>query len=269
MKTELVSVSPDFAAPLLMRNEVNRNIRPRVVDMYARDMVRGNWLITGESIKISSTGKLLDGQHRLSAVIKSGCTIDMLVVTELDESSQSVMDTPLRRQTGDMLHMRGEVSGTLLVACTRVAIAYENKEATLGSNTVISNSEIYEWIDLNPEIREAVAIATRHGKKLMCPPSLVAFSSWLIWKSVRNWYEIDDFWTAAASKVGLSPGDPVIALTNRFALDRSQRKKIPRPALVSAIVRAWNLRREGKTMSVVRYESASGSGLIPIPEVVV
>lgn len=267
MQSKLVEVTPELAAEWLANNPSNRNIRAKVVDMYARDMSSGNWYVTGESIKIAKSGALLDGQHRLTAVVKSGATVSMYVTSGLDESVQGVMDTGIRRQTGDNLHMRGELNAATLAATVRLAINHD-RGITIGRSAApISNAEIYEWLDCNPEIREAVAIAVRHSSKVLCPASLVAFASWLIWKSVGNWYDLEEFWQAASEKVGLRQGDPVIALTNRFAMDRSQRRKIPSPAIVSAIIRAWNLRRAGKTMTQVKYESQASGGLIAIPEV--
>jgi len=76
-RIEWVKVTPDVAKRLLGINyDKQRNIQPSRVDAYARDMANGNWnpLASG-TIQISSDGKVIDGQHRLLAVIKSGATI--------------------------------------------------------------------------------------------------------------------------------------------------------------------------------------------------
>ena len=54
MRTELVEMTPEMAIRFLENNPLNRNVRPRVVDMYARDMSQGKWMLTGESIKVSA-----------------------------------------------------------------------------------------------------------------------------------------------------------------------------------------------------------------------
>lgn len=267
-KSELTLVTPEMAAQWLSNNPSNRNVREKVVDMYARDMANEKWLVTGDSVRLDKSGALLDGQHRLNAVVKSGVSVLMYVTSGLDKSAQAVMDMPLRRAPSDNLHMQGELNASTLVAVVRLAIAHE-RGITIGRSAMpLSSSEIYEWVQCNPEVREATAIAVRHSKKILCSPSLVGFSSWLIWETVGNWYDVDEFWAAASEKIGLRHGDPVIALTNRFVQDKAQHKRIPAVAVMSAIVRAWNLRRVGKTMTLVKYESASGKGLIPIPQVV-
>ena len=265
--SKLVLVTPEMAKSWLANNPSNRNIREKVVAMYARDMANENWLVTGESIKFDQSGALIDGQHRLNAVIRSDVSVSMHVITGLDKSAQAVMDMQIRRAPSDNLHMQGELNAATLVAVTRLAIAHQRGFNIGRSAPPLSNSEIYEWIECNPEVREAVEIAVRHSKRLLCSGSLVGFTTWLIWCTVGNWYEIDEFWAAASEKIGLRHGDPVIALTNRFMQDKAQRRVIPPIAVASAIVRAWNARRVGKPMTLVKYESGR-DGLIPIPKVV-
>lgn len=78
---EWVLVTPDVAERLLGINyDKQRNIQPGRVDVYSRDMANGNWNSQASgTIQISSDGKVVDGQHRLLAVIKSGATIPMKV----------------------------------------------------------------------------------------------------------------------------------------------------------------------------------------------
>lgn len=263
----LVDITPELAERWLGGNHVNRNLRERVVDMYARDMAAGNWLLTGEAIKRSSGGKLLDGQHRLAALVKSGCTVTMCVAFNVEASTQPVMDSGVRRNTGDALTMAGYANAATYASLARIAIGFFRGDKSVGK-AAVTNSEVYEWLEDHPEVGGAVDIAVRYQKKIMCPPSVIAFASYLIWQKIGNWSDVDEFWCAAAEKVGLTHGDPVIALTDRFTQDRARRQSIPRMAQLSAIVRAWNYRRQGKPMMRVLYESPQSNGLVPVPEVI-
>lgn len=64
-----------MAETWLSRNSNNRNLRGQVIASYARDMKSGAWVLNGETVKIASNGQLLDGQHRLNAVVESGQTV--------------------------------------------------------------------------------------------------------------------------------------------------------------------------------------------------
>jgi hypothetical protein len=93
-------ITPAKAKEWLKQNDAcNRNLRDAVVRRYAMDMSAGKWLYTGEAIKFSVGGTLLDGQHRLSAIVRSGATVTMLVVYGLPMESVLAMDSGSRRQT--------------------------------------------------------------------------------------------------------------------------------------------------------------------------
>jgi len=84
LKCEIVIVTPETARKLLEKNQKNfRRLNNNVVDQYAYDMKHGLWKQNGESIKIYEDGRLFDGQHRLAAIVRSGKTIPLLVVSNI------------------------------------------------------------------------------------------------------------------------------------------------------------------------------------------
>lgn len=70
--TKNVLITPEYAEKLLQKNVANRPLTKRIVDWYAYQMSIGQWTISGQTISISDRGTLLDGQHRLAAIVKSG-----------------------------------------------------------------------------------------------------------------------------------------------------------------------------------------------------
>lgn len=96
-------VSPEYAAELLSKNDGNRRIRPSVVAKYATIIREGNWILTPEPIVIADTGRLLNGQHRLHAVIQCGISVPFLVIRNVSESVFSALDRGAIRSTADAL----------------------------------------------------------------------------------------------------------------------------------------------------------------------
>lgn len=79
--TEVVHVTPEQAAKWLERNHPNnRNVNWRMVEAFANDMRSGAWALTHQGICFDADQRLIDGQHRLHAVVRSECTIPMLVM---------------------------------------------------------------------------------------------------------------------------------------------------------------------------------------------
>lgn len=79
IKFVLMNVSPEIATELLKGNIDNRKLSGRTVEILARDMANGGWRLTHQCVAVSEAGTLIDGQHRLTAVVASGQTVPMYV----------------------------------------------------------------------------------------------------------------------------------------------------------------------------------------------
>lgn len=93
MNTTKEFISPDVAKAILGNNKKNRTLNREIVDRYARDMRNGFWRLTHQGLLIGKDGGLIDGQHRLHAIAKSGVGQWMLVTR--DESLESALDLPI------------------------------------------------------------------------------------------------------------------------------------------------------------------------------
>lgn len=112
-------MTPEWAQELLAHNTHNRTLRKNLVDAYARDMQAGRWRYNGETIKINETQVIDDGQHRLLACVKSGCSFEVLLVTGLPVGTQETMDAGAKRTFADVLRLRGEHNYGALACCGR------------------------------------------------------------------------------------------------------------------------------------------------------
>lgn len=81
MNARVEHITPAVAEEMLLMNENNyRKMDKKRVKMFARDMANGEWELNGEAIKFNNRGELVDGQHRLAAIVEAGRTVDMLVI---------------------------------------------------------------------------------------------------------------------------------------------------------------------------------------------
>lgn len=242
--TVMENVDPTTAAKWLERNVRNRHLRRSIVARYARDMAAGNWRVTGESIKFANNGDLLDGQHRLAAIVESGVTVGMFVTRNLDNDAQVAMDSGTRRTASDAFSLIGGKNTALATATARLALGMEL--ALDGGKYNATHAEILTFIGANPDLRDAVDFAQAIFRRTDCLPTVVAYTTWRLARIDAT--EAERFWIDAADKVGLTPGDPVLALTNRLAEARRKRERVGHTELVSAVFRAWNARRDGATV---------------------
>ena len=114
MKTRIELVTPKLAEKLLSKNCINRPVKKLTVDFYADIIKKGQWELNGESIKISKEGILLDGQHRLMAIVKSGIPIRTVIVEGLDSSTFDTIDQGVSRTTSDLFNVQGISNATTM-----------------------------------------------------------------------------------------------------------------------------------------------------------
>lgn len=100
-------ITVEKAQALLERNHCNRRYRPKTAAKYARDMAAGKWIITHEGIGIDVDGNVLDGQHRLNAVILSEKPQFFLVARNLPREAKVAVDQGIPRSLDDVLNSDG------------------------------------------------------------------------------------------------------------------------------------------------------------------
>lgn len=112
MITNTMMVTPEMAAAFLAENaKFQRKVRWSVVKTLQEAMVRGEWKLTHQGIAFDINGKLIDGQHRLLAVQRSGVTVPMSVTSSVDPETFKVLDIGARRNTGDLLNIGTREAG--------------------------------------------------------------------------------------------------------------------------------------------------------------
>lgn len=98
-------ITPELAAQYLQKNIINRQLRKMYVEALAGEMRRGGFILSHQGIAFDVNGRLIDGQHRLSAIIMSGVSISMWVTRNVDAGAFRVMDTGARRSIADSLRV--------------------------------------------------------------------------------------------------------------------------------------------------------------------
>ena len=102
MKIQTVNVTPEIAKKWLKGNKQNRPMRKAYVRSLAESMQRGEWTLTHQPIALIN-GRLLDGQHRLEAMIQSGLDkVPMTVAFDVPAETFDVIDIGARRSHSDI-----------------------------------------------------------------------------------------------------------------------------------------------------------------------
>lgn len=273
LKISVEQVTPAMAAQLLSDNLGNRNVRPSRVDQYAQDMKAGRWRFDAEPLKFTAGGRLLDGQHRLRAVIEADVPVWFVIVRGLDVGCQLTMDSGAGRSLADFLKFRGERNITHLAALASADAKWNliGPAAAFGSgHQVVSRSQIMDWFDHHADdLREAThrgSVITVATDRIM--PATMAGVLWLAFTRIDP-DAADEFWTAFTSYEPLPDGHPARTLRTTLTRLRDQSNAAvgTSPRFKAAItIKSWNRFRDGQTANVLSWHPAGAkSEGFPIP----
>lgn len=245
LNIEVRKVTPALAREMLAHNEHNRKLNDRVVSEYARDMHAGSWHLNGEAIQIAADGTLLNGQHRLSAVILADVAVEFLVVSGLPRSAQDTIDTGRKRTVMDVLSMDGVKNAPVVASIAVRVMRWDGGDKRLSAGFKPTHTEALNWIASHPSVHRSAEVAqtTRSAFKPLHQSSAGAAHFILSRIDVGDTAE---FFAMLASGAGLEPGSGILALRNRLMNVSAAGERVPDGVRLNMILRAWNAYRTGE-----------------------
>lgn len=134
-----VKVTPRLAQDILALQdpETNRKLDQGQVQRLATLIEDGKWNEDVGSILVTAEGRLIDGQHRLSAVLKANKPITVTMRFNVDQNAIKFIDTGKRRTTGQTLAIMGKRLPAIQLA-TMNLLAYFERMAEAKSGEEIS-----------------------------------------------------------------------------------------------------------------------------------
>jgi len=177
-------VRPEMAAKWLHNaNTHNRGLSAARVSLYAADMAAGRWLQSAQPILFDERGTLMDGQHRLAAIIESNTTQTFLIIEGINKSVQLVIDSGRPRNDADKLRLgRGMVDVTPRVVTTARAMMRPARYGDKAPRPTFTTGELGEFVARHKAaIHFAVGLFSQRAAGLRYAAAVVA----------RAWYTQD------------------------------------------------------------------------------
>jgi len=237
---------------LKSRNSGNRPLSRSHVEHLTKEMVNGNWKINGDTICLNCE-KLIDGQHRLAAVVASGVTIKSFVIEGLPSEIFDTKDIGKRRSAGDTLGVRGEKNACRLAATLVMIDKYMTGRADM--SVKYTNSEIEGLLEKYPDVR--TSIHSNHSSGIIAPSVLDACHYLFSKKDVAL---ADEFVEKITRGAGLVEGSPWYVLRERLLRNNLSKAKFKKPYIMAICIKAWNFTRAGKPVRVLTYREEGAHG---------
>lgn len=122
-----VKVTPALAQGILAAQGENLNRKMDTFNVIKLvDLIKsGKWAEDVDSIKITRGGRLVDGQHRLRAVVVADRAVTMLIAMGVPDDVIKYIDTGKRRTTGQTLQILGTKVPAIRLAAANLLAHFE------------------------------------------------------------------------------------------------------------------------------------------------
>ncbi len=258
MSCVLMMITPDVAREMLKLNTCNRPLNKMHVDFLAKEQASGKWKLNGDTICFNEKG-LVDGQHRLHAVIQSGVTIMAYVVTGLGSDVFDTKDIGKRRSPSDTLSVLGHKNSHRLSSQLVLIDAYCTSRAD--KSVRYSNTEIQSLVAKYPDCGDS--IQTKFSGKSIIPASVLDACHYLF--SRKDKKLADDFVDKICRGANLVEDSPWYVLRERLVKNSLSKAKLSRFYIMALCIKAWNAIRSGKSVKCLRWrEQGDAAEAFPV-----
>jgi hypothetical protein len=248
------------AEAALATNVHNRPERDRRTLGYFRNIVTGQFQFVGDTICFDWDGKLIDGQHRMKAVVRAAeaaeragldpgtAGIWVIVVRGLPPEAQDSKDIGAARSAGDQLKLAGFDYASQMATLARMIITLGSAMPALpGVSTVRpTDPEVHQLVrQLSEEMTECIGLTKgglRRAKELKLMPRAVQYALWEFRsydpKTADGWLE----WLVSGAD--MPEGHPVMVL-RRYLLN-PRRRKLSALDQLDLFHQSWNALQSGE-----------------------
>lgn len=246
MYSKVMSIGPKEAVLWLdTKNAHNRPISQSTVERYTQEMKAGRWKNNGQTICFGKSSNLLNGQHRLKAIVASGKSIECLVVWGVDDDAFDTIDDGNKRSLADVFAVKQETNPALLSAGVRFLWVYSTGQIEtrdLRRGQVATKPLLEKTLDRHPGLRQSTkfySILKQRPGGLLIPAGTAIGLHYLF--SLVDEKKADEFFNVLQSGIGLTEGHPILILRARLiAGQKESSSRLTNSAIYFYTVTTWN-----------------------------
>ena len=240
---KIVTITPERAAIMLESNRHNRPVSQSRVAKYASDMKAGNWKFTHQGLAFDSEGHLIDGQHRLLAVINSGISLPWYIFGGFDSGIFDVLDTGGNRSRSDVLGISGLQPRIARIISAAIPYCLSYDEGYAPSKTIQrkygnTNSVTLKYYNSNPAIEDsAVFVSKMPRRDSILRESLSCFFHFEISKKYQD---ADVFLSQLLTGDGVNSGTVIAEMRKQLFASRIGNFRLIESTIINRVFATYN-----------------------------
>ena len=228
ISSSLELITPERAKALLASQHTNRNLKQKFVDYLASEILNGNWEATNQGIGLDDAGLLVDGQHRLAAIVKADQSVWTLVVRGVSRSvALRAVDQGVARSRAALFSMRGEANSKAKAAICRVLALLVVPDMKYGSAS--SPTKDQEILNLyRTEIEEVIQVSSKELSANFAGVAVLLLAKFPV--------KGREFLDGVVSGVGLEADDPRYVMREYLFKNRNRSSSLDRTTITAKTI---------------------------------
>lgn len=235
-------------------------------------MTQDRFPLNGETIKFDKDGKLLDGQHRLAAIVMSGVTKLIYVAYNVPRSAIITIDTGRNRSFSDQLRVAYEYHHSAQLSSLIRLIFEWNETGWISHKTFrqIEPDEANDYIKSNPDVADLPQRINDFNGSMIHRIMARNHFGFLLWLFSRvSPEDAKIYLSCLVDCIEHYPGDPALVLRKQLLLMRSDRyRRVKRNIVIGLVIQNWGKWRAHQEVKLVRVPPATqpwDAGTYPKP----
>jgi len=257
MKTEIRLITPVVAGKMLEKNSMNRLIRQGKLNDYIRQMRAGLWKEeTGESIKIATDGAILDGQHRLMAIVKADISLNLLIISGLEKDVFTVLDSGALRTAGDVFHIAGILNAKNVSAGVRRYFILKAGNTQFNTMRGITSTEALNLYNQRAKFWQGVYTMARgwYGRSSRIL-TIADFIGYYAFFHDIGEDDVFEFMSSLGEGTNLAINSPIRILREKLLFARANPKfSFLHSTKTALIYKSWNHFRNKSLIKILKYD---------------
>jgi len=258
VKASVVYLDPTLARQLYDGNAENqRRVSSSNLRKVEESIKSGLFALNGESIIQSVSGKLLNGQHRVLAVLNTGIGIWTVLVLNVPDEYFHTIDSGKSRSFSDVCQISGD-SDARNVSTTILRLAeYYTDSRSVGTMQAIPHARLQQVKEMCGDVTASISAVVASSNVMSR-----SRTAWLYHVvSTQSKARADEFFGALANGESLSSISPVYHLRERMLREKGAKAKLQNREALALLIKAWNVFIEERPLKTLRWTDGE-----PFPE---
>lgn len=254
-----LTITPALAREWLKTNVSNRNVSKQNLDFLIHQIKDGKWKLNGDTIVFDENGNLLDGQHRLEAVVVTGKELQSNVTFGIGRETFHTIDTGKGRNSADVLSTQGYKNATVVAASAKMVMSLETGSKGLATGSMKSakcdNLDVLNFVKSRTDFADTIGEAHKIWQSM--PHRFISgriFCAMYYMFYRKHTTQARTFMQSVAIGTGIEADSPAFHLRNRLMKihnDKLNTFTVFHKCAITA--KAWNLNREGKKIGRLNF----------------